>query len=190
MGTIKREDVSIKVSVKYSEENKYLQVGAFRGQAWRLLTISVFRMGAYSRWALIRGWALTRINTVYLVSDYMLTPYPIIVPRARLAERAWNSKFQSSIQNTYFRLSGFQPSLLLIQVRDGPNRKVPLMGFSGSGICVTAIDRDSGFQGKMGARFGMENMEWMGDATGSTRWRESLGRDYGNKESCCGQLNR
>ena len=34
------------------------------------------------------------------------------------------------------------------------------MGFSGSGICVTAIDRDSGFQGKMGARFGMENMEW------------------------------
>ena len=64
------------------------------------------------------------------------------------------------------------------------------MGFSGSGICVTAIDRDSGFQGKMGARFGMENMEWMGDAIGSTRLRESLGRDYGNKEPCWGQLNR
>ena len=31
----------------------------------RLLTFSAFRMGAYSRWALIRGWALIRINTVF-----------------------------------------------------------------------------------------------------------------------------
>ena len=30
----------------------------------RLLTFSAFRMGACSRWALIRGWALIRINTV------------------------------------------------------------------------------------------------------------------------------
>ena len=30
----------------------------------RLLTFSAFRMGAYSRWALIRVWALIRINTV------------------------------------------------------------------------------------------------------------------------------
>ena len=29
-----------------------------------LLTFSAFRKGAYSRWALIRGWALIRINTV------------------------------------------------------------------------------------------------------------------------------
>ena len=29
-----------------------------------LSPFSAFRMGAYSRWALIRGWALTRINTV------------------------------------------------------------------------------------------------------------------------------
>ena len=29
-----------------------------------LLTFSAFRMGTYSRWALIRGWALVRINTV------------------------------------------------------------------------------------------------------------------------------
>ena len=29
-----------------------------------LLTFSAFRMGAYWRWALIRGWALIRINTV------------------------------------------------------------------------------------------------------------------------------
>ena len=33
-------------------------------EAVRLLTFSAFRMGAYSRWALIRGWALIRINTV------------------------------------------------------------------------------------------------------------------------------
>ena len=30
----------------------------------RLLTFSAFRMGAYSRWALIRGWAFTRINAI------------------------------------------------------------------------------------------------------------------------------
>ena len=33
-------------------------------EAGRLLTFSAFRMGAYSRWALIRGWALIRINTL------------------------------------------------------------------------------------------------------------------------------
>ena len=33
-------------------------------EAGRLLNLSAFRMGAYSRWALIRGWALIRINTV------------------------------------------------------------------------------------------------------------------------------
>ena len=33
-------------------------------EAGRLLTFSAFRMGACSRWALIRGWALIRINTV------------------------------------------------------------------------------------------------------------------------------
>ena len=35
------------------------------GGGGRLLTFSAFRMGAYSRWALIQGWALIRINTVY-----------------------------------------------------------------------------------------------------------------------------
>ena len=33
-------------------------------EAGHLLTFSAFRMGAYSRWALIRGWALIRINMV------------------------------------------------------------------------------------------------------------------------------
>ena len=36
-----------------------------RGGGGRLLTFSIFRTGAYSTWALIRGWALIRINTVY-----------------------------------------------------------------------------------------------------------------------------
>ena len=31
-------------------------------------------MGAYSRWALIRGWALIRINTVSLVFALILCP--------------------------------------------------------------------------------------------------------------------
>ena len=35
-------------------------------EAGRLLTFSTFRMGAYSRWVLIRGWALIRINTVHV----------------------------------------------------------------------------------------------------------------------------
>ena len=34
------------------------------GRGGHLLTFSAFRMGPYSRWALIRGWALIRINTV------------------------------------------------------------------------------------------------------------------------------
>ena len=40
--------------------------GRGRGVGWaeRLLTFSAFRMGVYSRWALIRSWAPIRINTV------------------------------------------------------------------------------------------------------------------------------
>ena len=69
-----------KVSVKYSEENsvfgrvsyylllEFLWEGVGWGgrlfEAGRLSTFSAFRMGAYPRWALIRGWALNRINTV------------------------------------------------------------------------------------------------------------------------------
>ena len=34
------------------------------GWGGRLLTFSAFRMGTYSRWALIQGWALILINTV------------------------------------------------------------------------------------------------------------------------------
>ena len=34
-------------------------------EAGRLLTFSAFRMVAYSRWALVRGLARIRINTVF-----------------------------------------------------------------------------------------------------------------------------
>ena len=34
-------------------------------EAGHLLTFSAFKMGAYSRWPLIRGWALIQINTVF-----------------------------------------------------------------------------------------------------------------------------
>ena len=34
-------------------------------EAGRLLTFPTYRVGAYSRWAFTRGWALNRINTVY-----------------------------------------------------------------------------------------------------------------------------
>ena len=40
-------------------------------EAGRLLNFSAFRMGAYSRWALIRGWALIRINTVVFKPDHV-----------------------------------------------------------------------------------------------------------------------
>ena len=33
-------------------------------EAGCLLTFLAFRVGAYSRWALIRGWVLIRINKV------------------------------------------------------------------------------------------------------------------------------
>ena len=37
-------------------------------EAGRLLNFSAIRMGAYSRWALIRGWTLIRINTVSFIA--------------------------------------------------------------------------------------------------------------------------
>ena len=78
----KSEDVAKKgfCKIPYSEENSvfgrvsyYLLLELlWEGVGWGgrlfeagcLLTFSAFSMGAYSRWALIRGWALIRINTV------------------------------------------------------------------------------------------------------------------------------
>ena len=38
--------------------------GGLLFKAGRLLTFPTFSMGAYSRWALIRDWAVNQINTV------------------------------------------------------------------------------------------------------------------------------
>ena len=43
-------------------------------EAGPLSTFSVFSMGAYSRWALIRGWALIRINTVTRKTSFVVFP--------------------------------------------------------------------------------------------------------------------
>ena len=57
-------------------------IGRRRGgrllEVGRLLIFSPFRMGAYSKWALIRGWALVRINTVLTHG----------VPQARFARQS------------------------------------------------------------------------------------------------------
>ena len=47
-------------------------------EAGRLLTFSDFRMGAYSRWALIRGWALIRINTVLKLLTFKPQPVELM----------------------------------------------------------------------------------------------------------------
>ena len=61
--------VSVRVGGKWDGDGRLFEAGS-------LLTCSAFRMGTYSRWALIRGWALIRINTVIdkevgYVSSYM-----------------------------------------------------------------------------------------------------------------------
>ena len=68
-------------------------MGSGRGgrlfEAGRLVTFSAFRMGAYSGWALIRGWAPIRINTLgkgldeqfgKLFNMYKNNRGPIIIP--------------------------------------------------------------------------------------------------------------
>ena len=57
----------------------------------RLLTFSAFRMGAYSRWALIRGWALIRINTVVFVFVSQWT---------KTKEESWQTKHESIVRRT------------------------------------------------------------------------------------------
>ena len=68
--TILPEENSVLGRVSYYILLEFLWEGVGWGgrlfEAGRLLTFSAFRVGAYSRWALIRGWALIRINTVLI----------------------------------------------------------------------------------------------------------------------------
>lgn len=59
----------------------------------------------------VRGGAGRRVQEVH-------THLTCILP-ARLAERVWFTKFQSSLLNVYFRLSRFQSLLLLIYFQVG-----------------------------------------------------------------------
>ena len=52
-------------------------------EAGRLLTFSTFRMGAYSRWALIRGWALIRIKSRYMQVQNLRRADPKVFFRAQ-----------------------------------------------------------------------------------------------------------
>ena len=47
--------------IEFDWEEKGVRVGG----VWRLLTFSAFRMGANSRWALIRGWALIQLRYLF-----------------------------------------------------------------------------------------------------------------------------
>ena len=39
-------------------------------RGWAPFNFSAFRMGAYSRWVLVRSWALIRINAVFLEQQH------------------------------------------------------------------------------------------------------------------------
>ena len=57
--------------------------GRWRGggrlfEAGCLLAFSAFRMGAYLRWVLIRGWAPIRVSTVFLFHVQLTNKYFII----------------------------------------------------------------------------------------------------------------
>ena len=48
--------------VNYASASSQSELGTYFERI--IITFSAFKMGAYSRWPLIRGWALIRINTV------------------------------------------------------------------------------------------------------------------------------
>ena len=84
----------------------------FQFEAGRLLTFSAFRLGAYSRWALIRGWALIRINTVCRHEKYpglvwtrtgTSRSHTTRIVLERLAEKVW-----TSLLSIYFRAIHFR----------------------------------------------------------------------------------
>ena len=56
--------VGVVAYLSLSASGRKVGCGGRLFEVGRLLTFSAFRMGAYSRWALIRGWALIQINTV------------------------------------------------------------------------------------------------------------------------------
>ena len=71
----------------------------WEGAGWgggRLSTFSAFRMGAYSRWVLIRGWALIRINP-----DRVLRSVALLITLHQFAPTGW------FLANGYFSSCSF-----------------------------------------------------------------------------------
>ena len=64
-------------------------------EAGRLLTFPAYKMDAYSRWALIRGWVLNRINTVnsFNIQTSCAVRYSAISLAAKNALMAYNARF-------------------------------------------------------------------------------------------------
>ena len=56
--------------IEFDWEEEGVRVGWGGG---RLLTFSAFRMGANSRWALIRGWALIQLRYLFFQKRYRWT---------------------------------------------------------------------------------------------------------------------
>ena len=59
--------VGVVARLSLSGSGREVRWGRRLFEAGRLLAFSAFRVGAYSRWALIRGRALIRINTVLFI---------------------------------------------------------------------------------------------------------------------------
>ena len=70
-----------------------------RSRGWALINFSAFRMGAYPRWGLIRGWALIRINTVsiFLWVCFWLPDFPHFCSKFEFLDWAWS--FMKSFQS-------------------------------------------------------------------------------------------
>ena len=59
-------------------------------EAGRLLTFSAFRMGAFSKWALIRGSAFIRINTVCTLNGSLCAFYRFIEHTVKSVTNPYN----------------------------------------------------------------------------------------------------
>ena len=77
-------------------------------EAGRLLNFSAFRMGAYSRWALIRGWSLIRINTVGASIEYINKILQLQIANYRLVFKPTGEKFKGPHGNAeWYRMFFF-----------------------------------------------------------------------------------
>ena len=80
-------------------------------EAGRLLTFSAFGIGACSRWALIRGWALIRINTVNVSGVLFLTS-----PKQK-GKKVWGGDLTENLGNSGWKVNRkatfrkFQPKI-------------------------------------------------------------------------------